>query len=124
MRISDWSSDVCSSDLGDLDRCERGVELVLVELLGRRAVSLAALHVILVSVGEVVVYGPAWPCHVELGSGVDQTGGSGSVGRDAPRAGGAFDVLHRGCDLGGVQVGLLGMCALTTRVFVYLAHLL
>ncbi len=40
--------------LGDLDRGQRGVELVLVELLGRRAVGLAALHVWFSSLPGVV----------------------------------------------------------------------
>ena len=55
--------------LGDLDRGQRGVELVLVERLGRRAVGLAALHDWFSSLPGVVGVGQRGPATVGCRSG-------------------------------------------------------
>src|SRR3546814_12254132 len=56
MRISDWSSDVCSSDLAGADRPDRLIgddELAFMGVLGQRALQLPGHHRDMIAGGAV-----------------------------------------------------------------------
>src|SRR5680860_1494798 len=113
---SSWSND---SDAARyvLLRCMSGSSV----LLGLALLGLAPLGLTLLDWPAVVFGAQARPCH---GFCVRVPDRLRSVGRDAHRAGGALDDLHRRVDVVGVEVGQLGRGDLAHLVLGQLADLL